>query len=149
MAGTYNKIIIVGNLVRDPEGKDINGGKRVVNFTVAVNRPIGKNAPEGAQTVDYFPINAWDNLGKTCETYLKKGMPVLVEGAMQLRNFTDKDGNKRTSAEILAREMQMMSNKGQAENAAPSEDASHASAAHVNAPSEKNEQPSLEDEIPF
>lgn len=145
MAGSFNQITIVGNLTRDPETKTV-GTSSVCNISLAVNRNLGKNAPEGAQSVDYFRVNAWDKLGETCQTYLKKGMSCLISGKMQIRDYTDKDGNKRQSAEIVANQMQMLGTKGQSEGGSDMTDhattSAPAAASHAGGPAE-------EDEIPF
>lgn len=145
MAGSFNKIIIVGNLTKDPETKQF-GDKNVCNISVAVNRNVGKNAPEGTKSVDYFRISAWDKLGETCQSYLKKGTSVLFEGRMQFSQYTDKDGNKRESADVVATQMQILTPKGQ--NEASGDSHEHAS---VGAPTSTNNATVTDDtdEIPF
>jgi len=107
MAGSYNRVILVGNLTRDPEMRYIASGSGVVKFTLAVNRRT-KNGDE----TTYIDIVAWEKLAETCNTYLKKGMSVLVEGRLVIRNYDDKDGNKRKATEIVIDTMQMLDRKG-------------------------------------
>ena len=111
MAGSYNRIILVGNLTRDPEIRYVQSGSAVTKFALAVNRRT-KNGDE----TTYVDIVAWDSgnykLAETCNTYLKKGMSVLVEGRLVIRSFEDKDGNKRKATEVVIDNMQMLDSKG-------------------------------------
>ncbi|MGC8486434.1 MAG: single-stranded DNA-binding protein, partial [Candidatus Baltobacteraceae bacterium] len=86
MAGSYNRVILVGNLTRDPEQRALQGGKSVTKFSLAVNNPRNK------EEVTFVDIVAWDRLGETCNTYLKKGSNCLVEGRLVVRSYDDKDG---------------------------------------------------------
>ena len=146
MAGSFNRITILGNLTKDPESKNIPSGSMVCNFTVAVNRPPSKN--ESAQNVDYFRVNAWDKLAETCQKYLKKGMPVLIDGKMQIRPYTDKDGNKRESAEIVANTMQMLSTKNPGESAMEHDDSGNHDGEPVGVASHATAS-AIDEEIPF
>jgi single-strand DNA-binding protein len=102
MAGSYNRIILVGNLTRDPEIRYTQSGKGVTKFTLAVNNP--RNTEE----TTFVDIVAWDRLGETCNTYLKKGSNCLVEGRLVIRSYDDKDGNKRKATEVVIDNMQML-----------------------------------------
>lgn len=102
MAGSYNRVILVGNLTRDPEIRYTQSGKAVTKFTLAVNNPRNK------EETTFVDIVAWDRLGETCNTYLKKGSNTLVEGRLVIRNYDDKDGNKRKATEIVIDNMQML-----------------------------------------
>jgi single-strand DNA-binding protein len=114
MAGRgLNKIMIIGNLGRDPEMRYTPSGKPVANFTVAVSR-IGRDAQgERTEETEWFRVTAWDRLAETCNEYLKKGMKVYVEGRLQTRKYTDREGQERTSVEIVANEMMMLDSRGQ------------------------------------
>ena len=95
-----NVAIIMGRLTRDPELRRTNSGKPVASFTVAVDRDY---APEGQEKeTDFIDCVAWNGTAEFVEKYFKKGSMIVVSGRLQLRNWTDKDGNKRKSAEILA-----------------------------------------------
>jgi single-strand DNA-binding protein len=108
MAGSYNRIVLVGNLTRDPEIRYVDGGgKAVTKFAIAVNR----KTKQGDDTM-FVDIVAWDRLGEICNQYLKKGMSTLVEGRLAIRKYDDKDGNKRTAVEVVASDMQMLDSKG-------------------------------------
>ena len=106
MAGSYNRVILVGNLTRDPEMRYTQSGKGVAKFTLAVNNPRNK------EETTYVDIVAWDRLGETCNTYLKKGSSTLVEGRLVIRSYDDKDGNKRKATEVVIDNMQMLSSRG-------------------------------------
>jgi|SRR5271169_5594894 len=106
MAGSYNRVILVGNLTRDPEMRYTQSGKGVAKFTLAVNNPRNK------EETTYVDIVAWDRLGETCNTYLKKGASTLVEGRLVIRSYDDKDGNKRKATEVVIDNMQMLTSRG-------------------------------------
>jgi len=114
MAGRgLNKVMIIGNLGRDPELRFTPNGKAVANFTVAVGR-IGRDAQgERTEETEWFRVVAWERLAETCNEFLKKGMKVYVEGRLQSRKYNDKDGVERTSVEIVANEMLMLDTRGQ------------------------------------
>src|SRR5271156_765324 len=105
MAGSYNRIILVGNLTRDPEIRYTQSGKGVTKFSLAVNNPRNK------EETTFVDIVAWDKLGETCNTYLKKGTNCLVEGRLVIRSYDDKDGNKRKATEVVIDNMQMLGSR--------------------------------------
>jgi len=108
MAGSYNRITLVGNLTRDPEIRYVDGGgKAVTKFALAINRKT-----KGGDETMFIDIVAWDRLGEICNQYLKKGMSALVEGRLVLRDYTNKDGEKRKAVEVVASDMQMLDSKG-------------------------------------
>jgi len=113
----YNKVFLIGNLVRDPELRYTSSGIPVAHFTLAVNRIKKKGAAgeEGAagQEVDFINVVAWRRLAEICGEYLKKGRPAAIEGRLQIRSFTGRDGQKRTMAEVVADNMQMLGKKGE------------------------------------
>lgn len=105
MAGSYNRVILVGNLTRDPEIRYTQSGKGVTKFSLAVNNPRNK------EETTFVDIVAWDRLGETCNTYLKKGSNCLVEGRLVIRSYDDKDGNKRKATEVVIDNMQMLGSR--------------------------------------
>jgi single-strand DNA-binding protein len=144
MAGSYNRIILVGNLTRDPEIRYTQSGKGVTKFTLAVNNPRNR------EETSFVDIVAWDRLGETCNTYLKKGSNCLVEGRLVIRSYDDKDGNKRKATEVVIDNMQMLGSPRD-RTAGATEDAGSAhnggsSGAHGSGEGLGDE---LEDEIPF
>lgn len=93
-----NRIVVMGRLVRDPELRHTQAGKAVTSFTLAVDRDFkGQN---GEREVDFIDIVAWGNTAEFVCSYFSKGRMAVVEGRLQLRDWTDKNGNKRKSAEI-------------------------------------------------
>lgn len=94
-----NRIIVMGRLVRDPELRHTQAGKAVTSFTLAVDRDFkGQN---GEREVDFIDIVAWGNTAEFVCNYFSKGGMAVAEGRLQLRDWTDKDGNKRRNAEII------------------------------------------------
>lgn len=107
MAGSFNKIILVGNLTRDPEIRYIGSGAAVTKFTLAVNR----RSKQGEET-DFIDCVAWEKLAETCNTYLKKGSSCLVEGRLSIRSYETKEGEKRKATEVVLNTMQMLDRPG-------------------------------------
>jgi single-strand DNA-binding protein len=144
MAGSYNRIVLVGNLTRDPEIRYVDGGgKAVTKFALAVNR----RTKSGDETM-FIDIVAWDRLGEICNQYLKKGMSALVEGRLAIRKYETKEGEKRTAVEVVASDMQML-DKRSAGNGDGGSYGSRASApAGAGAAGEGTEE-EVGDEIPF
>ncbi|WP_010240982.1 single-stranded DNA-binding protein [Clostridium arbusti] len=105
-----NKILLVGRLVKDPELKHIeSNGKEVCNFTIAVNRNY-VNA-KGEREADFVPVVVW---GKTAElvcNYMKKGRLLSVSGRLQIRNYEDKEGNKKYVSEVVGEEVLFLDSK--------------------------------------
>ena len=95
-----NKIFIMGRLTRDPELRRTQNGTAVTSFTLAVDRDF-KNA-DGTKGADFIDVVAWRNTAEFVSKYFSKGRMAVVEGRLQLRDWTDKDGNKRRNAEVLA-----------------------------------------------
>ena len=103
-----NKIVIIGNLTRDPEMRTTPGGKSVCDFTIAANR---RKKVEGQPDADFFRVTAWDALGENCGRYLTKGKKVCVIGPVSLNTYTKSDGSSGASLEVLANEVEFLSPK--------------------------------------
>ena len=99
-----NSLTIIGNVTRTPETAATPTGKRVCNFTVAVNRRGG-----GTDAVDYFRVTAWENLGDNCARYLDKGRKVAVRGPVTARAYVANDGSPRAIMEVTAQEVEFLS----------------------------------------
>lgn len=95
-----NRIILMGRLVRDPELRHTQSGTAVASFTLAVDRDF-KNQ-NGEKDTDFVDIVAWRSTGEFVSKYFTKGRMAVVEGRLQMRDWTDKEGNKRRSAEVVA-----------------------------------------------
>ena len=96
-----NHITIMGRLTRDPELRRTGSGVAVTSFTLAVDRDFGKNE-QGERETDFIDCVAWRQTGEFVSKYFTKGRMAVVSGRLQIRGWTDKDGNKRRSAEVVA-----------------------------------------------
>ena len=96
-----NKIFIMGRLTRDPELRHTQSGTAVANFTLAVGRDF-KDKQTGERATDFIDVVAWRQTAEFVSHYFSKGRMAVVEGRLQIRDWTDKDGNKRRSAEVVA-----------------------------------------------
>jgi single-strand DNA-binding protein len=108
-----NKIMLIGNLGKDPDMSYTPAGKAVTKFSLAVNRRTkDRDTGERREETQWFNIVAWDQLAETMNTYLHKGSKVYIEGRMTSRKYTDKEGVERTAWEVTASDMQMLDPKG-------------------------------------
>lgn len=110
MAG-INKVILVGNLGKDPELRYTPNGTAVATFPLATSSRWKDSAGESQQRTEWHRIVAWGRQAEVCNEYLKKGSQVYLEGRIQYRSFDDKEGNKRYVTEIIARLVQMLGRK--------------------------------------
>ena len=103
MAGSVNKVILVGNLGRDPEVRRLNSGDSVVSFSVATTESWrDKASGERKERTEWHNVVIFnENLGKIAEQYCKKGSKIYLEGQLQTREFTDRDGNQRKTTEVV------------------------------------------------
>jgi len=97
---SLNRVILIGNLTRDPELRYTPDGTPVASFTIAVNRPF--TTRQGEREADFISVVVWRKRAETCSEYLTKGSQVAVDGRLQIRNYEDKDGIKRRVAEVVA-----------------------------------------------
>jgi len=96
-----NKIILMGRLTRDPELRHTQSGVAVASFSLAVDRDF-KDRSTGEKSTDFIDVVAWRQTGEFVSKYFTKGRMAVVEGRLQIRDWTDKDGNKRRAAEVVA-----------------------------------------------
>ena len=101
-----NKIILIGNLTRDPESRTTPSGHTVCNFDIAVNDRRG-----GQENTMYFRISAWDRTGESCQRYLSKGRKVFVAGPLSARTYQANDGTTRVSLEVNANDVEFLSSR--------------------------------------
>ena len=94
-----NHIVLMGRLTRDPEMRRTGSGVAVVSFTIACDRDFGQN---GQKETDFIDVTAWRNTAEFVDKYFNSGRMAVVSGRLQIRSWTDKDGNKRKSAEVVA-----------------------------------------------
>lgn len=104
-----NKVILIGNLTRDPELYETAGGKSVLKFDIAVNR--GFKDADGNYITDFFNVSVWGDKGVNCGRYLFKGSKVGIVGRLQNRTYEDKEGNNRTVTEVVAEDVEFLTPK--------------------------------------
>lgn len=110
-----NKIMLIGNLGKDPVLSYTPAGKAIAKFSLAVSRKRrDTESGEQREETTWFNVVAWDRLAETCNTYLLKGSKVYIEGRINSRKYTDKDGIERTAWEVTATDMEMLTPKGAA-----------------------------------
>ncbi len=110
-----NKLIIIGNLTRDPELRTTTSGVNVCDFTVAVNRRNRRDAQNGQPEADFFRVSAWRQLGEICKQYLAKGRKVCVTGPVSARLYQGSDGQTRVSMDITADDVEFLSSRSDTE----------------------------------
>ncbi len=148
MAGV-NKVILVGNLGRDPESRKMNSGDSVVNFTVATSESWrDKASGERKERTEWHRVVIFnENLAKVAEQYLRKGSKVYIEGQLSTRKWTDKDGNEKYTTEVVLNrfrgELVMLDSRG--DGAGRGERSSMG----ADEPSRSFERAEMDDEIPF
>lgn len=136
MSRGLNKVMIIGNLGKEPELRYTPSGRPVTTFSVAVSRSWKSSNGEHRSETEWFKIVAWGKLAEICKEYLHKGQQVYIEGRLQTRQWEDKEGQQRTTVELIANEMTML---GERRDKAPAEE----SAAEYTPPDLD------EDEFPF
>jgi single-strand DNA-binding protein len=112
---SFNRVVLAGNLTRDPELRFTNDGIPVCSFGLAVNRVRSRS-----EEVDFFDISAWRELGETVANYKKKGDPILIEGRLQYRTWEAQDGSKRSKVDVVADNVQFLGRPGDSDDGASS-----------------------------
>ena len=157
MAGSVNKVILIGNLGRDPEVRALGSGDRVASFSIATSENWrDRTTGERRERTEWHRISIFnDNLVKVAENYLRKGSKVYIEGSLQTRKYTDASGVEKTATEIVLQkfrgELTMLDGRGDSEGGARESDAGGFSPGARSTPSGPRETFSadLDDEIPF
>ena len=121
MSRGLNKVMIIGNLGRDPEMRYTPSGRPVTTFSVATSRTWNTSDGEKRVETEWFNVVAWSSLAEICKQYLTKGQQVYIEGRLQTRHWDDPEGNKHTSVEIVANEMIILGDRREAGETAESE----------------------------
>jgi single-strand DNA-binding protein len=106
-----NKILLIGNLGRDPEMSYTPNGIAVTKFSLAVSRVTKSPSGERQEETEWFTIVAWRQLAETCNTYLRKGQKVYIEGRLTTRKYTDRNGVERMAIDVIANDMEMLTPK--------------------------------------
>ena len=142
---SFNKIILVGNLGRDPELRYTPQGTPVCSFSLATNeRRKDRNTGENNDITTWFRVTLWGRQAETASQYLQRGRPVYIEGRLRVEEYTDRDGNKRHSLEVNATDMQFIGGGGRSEEGgAPAK----AAAARANDAPEPTDL--TDDDVPF
>ncbi|WP_101698519.1 single-stranded DNA-binding protein [Clostridium minihomine] len=139
-----NSIHIKGRLTRDPETRHTDSGKSVTNFSVAVNRRFNRDK------ADFFNVTAWEKTGEFVEKYFRKGSEIIVEGEMQSREYTDRDGNKRIAWELITSNVEFCGSKSDsAENAGRSYQPATGPVPDINPSPGDFEEIPTDDDLPF
>jgi single-strand DNA-binding protein len=161
MAGSVNKVILVGNLGKDPEVRRLNSGDAFVSFPIATSETWrDKQTGERKERTEWHNIVIFnENLGKVAEQYLKKGAKVYIEGQMQTRNWEDQSGQKRYTTEVVLQrfrgELQMLDSRGGGGGADIEDRSGRGAEFGSSGPMERNGRggskmkEELDDEIPF
>ena len=116
MAGTnINRVIVTGNLTRDPELRSLPSGMSVCSMRIACNgRRKNQESQQWEEVPNYFDVTVWGGQGENCHKYLSKGRPVAIDGRLQWREFTDREGNKRQAVDIVAESVQFLGGRDDA-----------------------------------
>lgn len=109
---SLNKVMIIGNLTRDPESRTIPSGQSLSSFSVATSYTWKDQSGEQQSRTEFHNIEAWGKLGEICSQYLSKGKKVYIEGRLQTDEWNDQEGNKRQRTKIVASDLIMLSPKG-------------------------------------
>ena len=143
MAANINRVVLVGNLTRDPELRSTPAGTPVCSLRIAVN---SRRRDESGQWIDkpnYFSVSVFGNQAESCSQYLSKGRPVAIDGRLDWREWQAQDGSKRESVEIVAESVQFLGSRGDASGEPQFVPAGAAAAESADFPS------SADDDIPF
>ncbi len=141
-----NKVFLIGNLTRDPELTETAGGVSVCHFAIAVNRSY--TGSDGERQTDFFNVTAWRGLADTVARYTRKGNKVAVSGSIQIRNYEDNQGQRRTAVDVIAQDIEFLT----AKSSGSEDDGYEAPSPAQNAPARKK--PALQSfdddgDIPF
>lgn len=112
MARSFNQTILMGNLTRDPDLRQIPSGQSVCSFSLALNRSYKNKEGEWTEATDFVDVVAWGPLGERVAQYVTKGRPVLVSGRLQSRQW-EQDGNKRSKLEVVANDVTFLGGKSE------------------------------------
>jgi single-strand DNA-binding protein len=153
---SLNKVMLIGNLGRDPEVRYTASGKAVTTFSIATSFKWRDQDGQDQERTEWHRIVAWGRLGEICGEYLSKGRTVFLEGRIQSRDWEDQDGNKRTTVEIIANDVIMLGGGGAAQDREPEDRSkrqppakSRPAATPAKRPDGDYYPPPPEDDIPF
>ena len=113
MAGNINRVVLVGNLTRDPELRHTPSGTPVCSLRVAVNTRRKDETGQWVDKPNYFDVTVWGQQGENCAQYLSKGRPVAIDGRLEWREWEAQDGTKRQAVEVIADTVQFLGGRGE------------------------------------
>jgi len=119
---SVNKVILIGNLTRDPELKSTIGGQSIASFGMATNRQWTTSTGEKRNSAEFHEVVAWAKLAEICQQYIKKGMLVYIEGYLKTRSWDLEDGTRRFKTEVVASDMIILEKRGEGEDYTPTGD---------------------------
>ncbi len=140
-----NKVFLIGNLTRDPELRETPSGVAMCRFAIAVQRPY--SSQDGERQTDFFECTAWRGLGETISRFTKKGNKVAVSGSIQIRNYEDNQGARRTAVDIIVQDCEFLTPKSASDSFDDVSEAPRASAPRKRATLERVEDD--DSDIPF
>ena len=139
---SLNRVLLIGNLTKDPELRYTPQGTAVVNLRLAVNRKYRDKSQEMKEDTCFITVVVWDKQAETCNQYLRKGSPVFIEGRLQSRSWEDNAGQKRNVIEVRAERVQFLSAGTNKEPAPAAEEAPQEAALTETAWPDENEEKS-------
>lgn len=159
MARSFNQVILMGNLTRDPELRQTPNGQSVCSFSLALNRSYKGSDGNWQEATDYVDVVAWGPLGERVAQYVTKGRPVLVNGRLQSRSW-EQEGQKRSKVEVVAQDVTFLGGRGEGGNSGGGGEYDQSAPANKPAPSKKaktddvviediGDEPINLDDIPF
>ena len=149
MAANINRVVLVGNLTRDPEMKHLPSGTALCSLRIAVNTRRKDESGQWTDKPNYFDVSVWGNQGESCAQYLAKGRPVAIDGRLEWREWEATDGSgKRQAVEIVADNVQFLGSRGDGDGGGGGQQFVPAGASQSNA-ADFPSQPTGDDDIPF
>ena len=144
---SYNKIMLIGNLGRDPEVREFQG-RKVANFSLAVNERYTKSDGTLVDRTEWFRVTFWGNTAEIVEKYLKKGSQVFIEGRLSTQEYKDKEGNIRTALEVNGQGLTMLGSQNPGMGN-PVSDGMEANSSSSGEQEQISTEPSGDDDLPF
>lgn len=147
---SYNKVILMGNLTRDPELKYLPSGTAMAKFGIAVNRVwTDRQSGEKKEEVCFVDITAWGRQAETCNEYLQRGRPVFIEGRLNFNSWETEDGQKRSKLDVVAERIQFLGSRQDSDTQEGHNQAQSTPSQPTSSPETSTEPPETIDDIPF
>ena len=150
MSGSINKVILIGNLGKDPEVRHLENGAVVANFSIATSETYkDRKTGEKVSQTEWHNIVAWRGLAEIAERYLKKGQKVYIEGKLKTRSWQDQDGNNRYSTEVITDNLTMLGNNNSNDSKSNFEEQQSTNNDSKKSPEKEFSAPGEDDDLPF